>query len=166
MSRATIRRQFVARGAVGGSAIPTTRMRGGIHVRCRSGEEGGGRRTPSPNSVFSEHQVAAVRFTNPLWHVEFSHMVGLRHGANINAGHLFTQLCQMTRNSEFVPAAVELFRSLYNARKRFGPLVEGRTDLNLNIPCVAGLLLTTLIAQVPAKQAVLRRKLRPQTRAS
>ena len=58
----------------------------------------------------------------------------------------------MTRNSEFVPATVELFRSLYNARKRFGPLVEGRTDLNLNIPCVAGLLLTTLIAQVPAKQ--------------
>ena len=34
------------------------------------------RRTPSPNSVLSEHQVAAVRFTNPLWHVEFSHMVG------------------------------------------------------------------------------------------
>lgn len=58
----------------------------------------------------------------------------------------------MTRNGEFVPTAVELFRSLYNARKRLGPLVEGRTSLHLNIPGIAAVLLTTLIAQAPAKQ--------------
>jgi hypothetical protein len=46
-SRATARRRFVARGAVGGSAMPIPRMKSGIHVRCRLERRAAKHRTPA-----------------------------------------------------------------------------------------------------------------------
>ena len=75
-----------------------------------------------------------------------------------SAGHVVIQLCPMTRISEFVPTAGRVVPFAVQCKKAIWPLVEGRMNLNLNIPVIVAVLLTTLIAQAPRSKAVLRRK--------